>query len=529
MQKQTRIAVVLCLFAVALMSLGLGTAGAAPKKGGHLTYAMTGSPSSLNPVIISGLPSYTVTWAIFDPLVTADPETLEIKPALASSWDFSADGLVWTFRLRNDVKWHDGKPFTAKDVKFTLESVVDPKVNSRRMADFEAIDKVVVVDAHTAKIFLKQPYAPLLGSLGMLGIVPEHALAGKDMNTADFNRVPIGTGPYKFVKWLSGDRIVVRANHEYWDGDPNIEEITFRIIPDANTILAQLLSGQIDIADAKPANLEMFEKNPKFEVYSCQVPVYYFLALDLRQPRFQDKRVREAIVSAVDRNKIVEKVLKGYGSVAESHYPPYSWVYNPKVPQCPYDPARAKKLLAEAGWHPGSDGMLQKDGKRFAMTIEVDKGDLVREQVAVILQSYLKDIGINAQVKVYEWSTFVDRMINNKYEDSFFCWWALGIDPDYQTYRVFHSSQMGNGYNNTFYQNPTVDKLLDEARRLTDPAQRKERYQALAKVLAEDVAQVFLYWEDNLLVADKRIKGIKPSPMNRVKSILWNIQDWYIE
>ncbi len=427
------------------------------------------------------------------------------------------------------MKWHDGKPFTAEDVKYTLETIVDPKVNSKRLADFQAIDKVVVVDPYTAKVILKQPYAPLLGSLGMLGIVPKHALEGTDVNTAEFNRAPIGTGPYKFVKWTAGDRIVVKANHDYWNGDPNIEELTFKIIPDANTILAQLLSGEVDIADAKPANLDMLEKNPKFEVYSCKVPVYYFLGLDLRQPRFQDKRVRQALITAIDRKKIVDKVLKGYGSVADSHFPPYSWVYNPNVPKYPYDPAKAKSLMAEAGWRPGSDGILQKDGKRFTMTIEVDKGDLVREQVAVILQSYLKEIGIDASVKVYEWSTFLDRMISSKYEDSFFCWWALGIDPDYQTYRVFHGSQVGNGYNNTFYKNATVDKLLDEARRLTNAAERKKRYQTLTAVLAEDAAEVFLYWEDNLLVADKRIKGITPSPLNRVECIFWNVQNWYIE
>ncbi len=498
-----------------------------PVSGDTIVTASIGDARRLNPVIANDSASGDINGQVFNGLIRYDKD-LNFEGELAESWEVSDDGLVFTFHLRSGVKWHDGEPFTADDVLFTYQKLIDPNVATPYGADYEIVEKAEVLDPLTFRVTYKEPFAPALESWSM-GIIPRHLLEGKDINTDEFNRSPIGTGPYKFKEWLTGQKIVLTVNEAYFNGRPNIDEYIFRIIPDQATIFQELKVKGVDTVSLTPlqftrqTDTAFFHEN--FQKFRYPSNGYTYLGYNLKDPKFADKRVRQALAHAINREDIIKGVRLGLGSPATGPYPAhYDWAYNPDVRTYPYDPEKARDMLREAGWEDtDQDGVLDKEGVPFRFTLITNLGNDDRKLSAVIIQQNLKKVGIDIKIKIVEWQAFLNQFINKRRFEAIILGWGIGIDPD--NYIMWHSSQTKpEEYNFVSYNNPEVDELLDRGRRTFDQKKRKKIYQKIHAILAEDQPYCFLYVPDALPILDARFHGIK-----KEKAGIWyNFEEWWV-
>src|SRR6266446_7444300 len=357
------------LIALLVALIGL-TPAASRAAGKDFVIGLSGDATSLNPVVATDGQSYITEWPLFDSLVELD-QSLNVKPLLAESWEVSRDGLTYTFKLKRGVKWHDGKPFTARDVAFTFYSVLDPKVTTPHRAYFDAlagfpeltakenpkrpeelaVRPIEIVDDHTVRFRLRYPSGSFLAVLvnPRAGIVPEHVLKGVDLNTAEFNRRPVGTGPFRFVEWRRGERLVMEANAQYHGGRPALDRLIFRIIPDGVVLLQELRAGGVDFMENPPlTEVARLKQTAGLKVLLADNTSYNYLGYRQDLPPFDDMRVRRAFYHAVDAGTLVRQVLQGYAAPATGQFPPSSWAFDPSVKGYPFDPARARALLAEA-------------------------------------------------------------------------------------------------------------------------------------------------------------------------------------
>jgi peptide/nickel transport system substrate-binding protein len=523
--------IALMVLSVALAA-GLGGPPAAEAAGKDFVIGYLGDATSLNPVIATDGQSYIAEWPIFDSLVELD-EKLGVKPLLAESWDVSKDGLTYTFKLKKAVKWHDGKPFTARDVAFTFYSVLDPKVTTPHRGYFDALvgfpeltnkdnpkkpeelaqKPIEVVDDHTIRFRLRYPYGAFLAVLvnPRAGIVPEHVLRGQDLNTAEFNRKPIGTGPFKFVEWRRGERIVLEANPDYHAGRPALDRLIYRVIPDAVVLLQELRAGGVDFIERPPlTEVGRLKQTPGFKVITADNTLYTYFGFRQDLAPFDDLNVRRALYHAIDVPAIVREVLQGYGAVATGQFAPSSWAFDPSVKPYPYDPNRAKALFAEAGWKPGPDGVLMKDGKRLSFSLRHDQADQTVKDTAIIVQEFLKKVGVEARIEPLDWPTFVKKLFASDFE-GIVVGWTNFHDPDPFAYSIWHSSQW-KARNFAHYKNPRADAALDAARRTGDQGERKKHYAEFSKILMEDAPYVFLYYQQQVYVTRQAYDGFVPVP-----------------
>jgi peptide/nickel transport system substrate-binding protein len=527
-------------------ALVLGPAGPALAAGRDMVIGLSGDATSLNPVIATDGISYTVEWPIFDSLLELDA-SLNVRPLLAESWEVSKDGLTYTFKLKKGVTWHDGKPFTARDVAFTFYSVLDPKVTTPHRAYFDAlvgfpeltakenakrpeelaVRPIEVVDDHTVRFRLRYPSGSFLAVLvnPRAGIVPEHLLKGVDLNTAEFNRKPVGTGPFKFVEWRRGERIVMEANDRYHAGRPALNRLIFRIIPDAVVLLQELRAGGVDFIENPPlTEMARLKQTAGLRVLVADSTSYTYFGWRQDVAPFTDIRVRRALNHAIDVASIVKEVLQGYAAVATGQFPPSSWAFDASVKPYAYDPNLAKSLLAEAGFKPGPDGVLVRDGKRFTFSIRHDQANQSVKDTAVIIQEYLKRVGVEATLEPLDWPTFVKKLFASDFEGIVVAW-TNHHDPDPFAYTIWHSSQW-KGRNFAHYKNPRVDELLEQARRTNVVAERKKAYGEFSKVLMEDAPYTFLYFQQQVYVTRQGYEGFVPIPTfagvyQSLKAVRW--------
>lgn len=494
-----------------------------PVDGDTFVEASLGDPTRLNPLLATDSASNTVNGYVFNGLVKYDRD-LKLVGDLAASWTVRRGGLEIVFKLRPNVRWHDGAPFTAADVVFTHERLTDPKVLTPFGADFALVRSVEAVDPLTVRVTYKEPFAPALESWG-IGIVPRHVFAGGDFNAHPANRKPIGTGPYRFVELKTDEKAVLRANPDYFEGRPRLDRVIVRVIPDSSVQFLELRNQSIDTMGLRPdqhiAYDAFFQNHQKFRYPSFS---YTFLGFNLKRPLFRDRRVRRAVAMALDKREIIDGVLLGYGRSATGPFPPSSWAFDPAVPEIPHDPGAARSLLAEAGWtDTDGDGVLDKDGRPFAFTVITNQGNKLREQTAVILQSHLARLGVKMEVRVLEWSSFIHDFVDKGNFDAIILGWNLGRDPD--QYLIWHSSQQGGGrYNFVGYENPLVDRLWEEGRRTFDRTARERVYRKIHRVLAEDLPYVFLYYPDSLPTVHKRFRNVEVAPAG----LGWNFREWYV-
>ncbi|MGH7277231.1 MAG: peptide-binding protein, partial [Candidatus Rokuibacteriota bacterium] len=502
-----------------------------PAYGDTLIEASIANISGLIPNVTSDQASHEVGSLIYTGLVMRDRD-LNIVGDLAESWEFSKDCLNLTFRLRKNARWHDGKPFTADDVVFTWEAMVNPKTPTAYREDFLAVKSVAAPDPHTVRVAYTAPYAKALQSWEMW-MLPRHLLQtyvqeGK-LREAPQNRVsPVGTGPYRFQEWKSGEKVVLTENADYYAGRPRIARVVYRIIPSQATIFLELKAKGVDLASLTAMQYARQTEYPAFrkayEKYRYPGNGYTYLGFNLEDKRFADKRVRHAFAHAINRRELIDGVIQGLGREATGPFKPGTWAHNPTVRTYPYDLARAKALLAEAGWKDtDGDGLLDKDSRAFTFELLTNQGNEERKRVAQIVQASLKDLGIGVEVRVLEWAAFIKEYIQKRRFEAIVLGWGIGQDPD--QYAVWHSSQTGpDQLNHISFRHPEADALLEKGRSSCRQEERQPVYHRLHALLAEEQPLVFLYFRDALPVVASRVRGVAPSP----GGIKYNFPEWYV-
>jgi len=485
-----------------------------------------GDATTLVPIVASDSASHAICGLVFNGLLKYDKD-IKLVGVLAKTWDISEDGKVITFHLRQGVKWHDGAPFTAYDCEFTYQKLIDPEVRTPYSGDFREMEKVEVIDDYTFQVTYKEVFSPGLASWGMW-ILPKHLLENENLNNTKFSRNPIGTGPYKFKKWLSGQRIELVSNHDYFEGQPGIDRFIYKIIPDQATMFLELSTGQVDNMSLTPlqysrqTDTKFFKKNyQKFRYPSFG---FTYLGLNLEDPKFSDLRVRKAINFAINKDEIIDGILLGLGRVCTGPFTPESWAYNKNIIPAGYEPDKARQLLAEAGYQDiNKDDWLDKNGEIFEFTIITNQGNSQRQMAAEIIQRRLKDVGIKVKIKVIEWSAFITEFVDKRNFEAILLGWGLSRDPD--LYDIWHSSKTKPGeFNFVNYKNEEVDQLLVAGRRTFDVEERTKIYNRIHELIYNDQPYIFLYVPDALPIVHSRFKGIEVAP----SGIGHNFIKWFV-
>lgn len=497
-----------------------------PSYGDAIVAASSGDARTLVPILASDSASSDICGFVFNGLVKYD-KNVKLVGDLAESWDIEDEGKTIIFHLKKGVCWHDGAPFTARDVEFTYKKLIDPNVRTPYSGDYERIESLAVVDDHTVRVKYKEPFAPALSSWGMW-VMPEHLLKNEDLNKTKFSRSPIGTGPYKFKSWRTGEKIELVSNYDYFEGRPYIDRYIYRIIPDEATTFLELQTQGVDMSHLTPLQFTRQTDNKTFKAHYNKFRYsgfgYTYMGYNLSDPRFQDVRVRRAINYAVNKREIIDAVFFGLAGITTGPFITDSWAYNKDIAPAPYDPVEAKRLLNEAGWiDSDGNGWIEKDGIEFEFTVLVNQGNAERQRTAELMQKQLKAVGIRMKIRVIEWSSLISEFIEKRRFEAVVMGWFLSRDPD--CYDIWHSSKTRRGeFNFIGYKNERVDKLLEEGRRTFDQSKRAVIYHEIHRLIYEDQPYLFLYTPDALPIVNSRFKGVESSPIG----IGYNFIKWYV-
>jgi peptide/nickel transport system substrate-binding protein len=497
-----------------------------PVAGDAIVEGTIGEASTLIPILAADSASHSVAGQIYNGLVKYDKD-LAIVGDLAESFAISADGLTITFHLRKGVKWHDGAPFSSRDVLYTYRVIIDPKTPTAYAEDFKQVKNIVAPDDHTIRVTYDKPFAPALASWGT-SILPAHLLEGQDITKSPLARKPVGTGPYRFKEWIAGQKIVLEYNPAYFEGRPYLDRYIYRIIPDTSTMYMEMKAGAIDLMNLTPVQYARQTTSrqftSRFNKFRYPSSGYLYMGYNLRHPLFGDKRIRQAITAAINKEELIHGVLFGMGQKAHGPIVPGRWAYNPNVKDIGYDPKHAAELLAQAGWkEKNADGILVRDGKPFQFTILTNQGNQQRLMSAQIIQQRLKYVGIDVKIRIVEWATFLKEYIDKGKFEVVMLAWNISQDPD--MFDVWHSSKTNPGeLNFVGFKNAEVDRLLVEGRGTFDIEKRKQAYFRIQEILAEEQPYTFLYVPDALPTVSARIRGVEPAPAG----IGHNQIKWYV-
>ncbi|MEU0373600.1 ABC transporter substrate-binding protein [Streptomyces sp. NPDC006283] len=516
----TAMAAALTFGAAACSNPGGGGAGSTAKDAAVVGIAY--EPDSLSPLLGYGKDGNS---KIFDGLLAFDGD-MKLRPALAAKLpEVSADGLTYTYELRRGVKFSDGKPFGAKDVVFTYRTILDEKTNNASRTELDAVKDVKAVGDDTVVFTLKYPYAPF-AQRTVLPIAPEHVAGKQDVNTGPFTTKPIGTGPYILTGWSKGEKLSFKANPDYWGGAPAVKKFTMAIIKDDDVRATRLRAGDLDGAILPPNLAKGFKTEPGKKTYEATTYDYRTVTLPTHNKVAGDTAVRRALDTAVDRQAMVDSILEGAGTPAHGPVPTGSPWFT-KGTERRHDLAGAKKILDEAGWKPGKDGIRVKNGVRAAFPLWYLTGDKLRQDHALAYASDAKKAGIDITTKAGTWEVIEPRMEH----DAVLAGGGAPGDPDFDQYLLLKSSLAGDGFNNmAWYDNPAVDKALEAGRRSGRTAERKAAYDTVQRELAKNPGYTFLTHIDHVYVVNDKWDGLttqtEPHDHGLASGPWWNVEDW---
>lgn len=464
-----------------------------------VTLAVLTSPNSLDPRIGSDETSQRVHQLVYDNLLALDDQ-LKVVGGLASSWE-QADPLNYVVHLRRGVKFHDGHELTADDVVYTFSCFIDPKFVSPRKGAYRTLDHVTAIDPYTVRFTLKEPFGSFPIQL-VMPVVPNGA--GPELRDH-----PVGTGPYRFVSAAVDDHVELAAFHDYFRGAPANDGVVLKVVPDEIMRALELRKGTIDMVvnDLSPDVIHQLEAEKSVAIAESPGTDYAYIGINMRDPVLRDKRVRYALGYAIDRQAIVDHLRRGLARPAIGILPPASWAFDPGVFQFTHDPAKARALLDEAGYRdPDGDG----PEPRLRLSLKVSTNEFIRLQAAVIQQD-LKAVGIDLDVRSYEFATMYADVLKGNFQ-LFTLQWVGVSDPD-MLRRVFHSKQMPpNGFNRGYYENPEVDRLIDAAMAAPTDEERRRLYGSAQRVIAEDAPYISLWYKTNVAVSRTNIEGVTLTP-----------------
>jgi peptide/nickel transport system substrate-binding protein len=464
-----------------------------------LVMIIESSPTNLDPRVGIDAQSERIGELLFDALLTRD-EHFNVHPGLAERWEIP-DPLIYVFHLHRGVMFHDGRPLTSRDVKWTFDSLLEGKIRSTKASAYRSVDRVEALDESTVVFHLKEPNATLLWNLseGASGIVPYGSLD-------EITRNPVGSGPFKFVSAEQDKEVIVERNDHYWGEKARVERVRFNVVPDATTRALELRKGSADAAiNAFTSDtIVALERESSLRVERAPGTVLSYLAFNLRDSTLRDVRVRQAIAYAIDRGPILQYIWRGFAQPALSVLPPQSWAYDAEVAVYPHDPEKARQLLDAAGYQ-------ARDGVRFHLTMKTSTEESTR-LLAAVLQQQLRDVGIALDIRTFEFATFFADVTSGAFEVYSLRWIGGNADPDIFEL-AFHSHRFPpKGANRGFYSNPRVDALIDSARRETDQNTRKRLYAEVQEALAQEVPYINLWYFDNVLVHTRRVRNVTLNP-----------------
>lgn len=496
-----------------------------PVEGDWLIYHMSAEPGTLNPITATDAYESTINRNIYETLVERDNESLELKPLLAESWEISEDKKSFVFTLRKGVKWHDGTPFTARDIVYSYERIIDPGVDSPHLKSYyKDIESVTAISDHKVRFVYSKPYFLALEFCGGMPIVPEHIFDKGDFNTNPAGRSPVGTGPYKFVEWDTGSQILLTRNSEYWGEKPNIKKVVFKIINDDTVKFQVLKNGNLDVAGLTPvqwdkqSNTESFTRN--YNKHAYFTPNYSFIGWNQRRSYFSDKRVRRAMTHFLNRDLVLEKILLDLGTVVTNPFFLKSPEYPKYIEAYEYNPEKAVELLNAAGWTDSDgDGVRDKNGVRFEFEFLVPNGSETGEKIATIFKEEIKKHGIVMNIRKTEWAVFTQRLNQRKF-DAVTLAWSMGVESD--PYQIWSSTQAEQGSNFVGFVNKEADELIEKARGEFDRDKRIKLYNRFAEIVHEEQPYTFLFCRQSTVAINKRFENVNIYPLGI------DFIEWYV-
>jgi peptide/nickel transport system substrate-binding protein len=490
-------------FALPVLAFCLALAGCAPQRTDPATAVILieSSPLNLDPRVGTDAQSERIDELIFEGLVRRD-DNFELKPRLAESWEI-ADPLTYTFHLRHDVRFHDGRAMTAADVKWTLDSLLNGTVRSAKTSAYRYVDRVEAPDEFTLTIRLKEPYAALLWNLsdGAMGVVPKGS--GEELA-----RRPIGTGPFRFVSETPDREVVIARNEQYWGKRAGLARVRFNVVPDATTRALELRKGSADAEiNALPGDMiAALARQPNLVVERAPGTSYQYLAMNLRDPILKNVLVRQALAYAIDRPPLIHYLWHDMARPANSVLPPQHWAYDAAAIVYPHDAAKARSLLDEAGYPAGADGV------RFHLVMKTSTDESTRLLCAV-LQQQLRQVGVALDIRSYEFATFYADVVKGAFQ-LYSMRWVGGSNQDPDIFEnVFDTASFApKRANRGYYSNPAVDRLIARGRRSVDEQERAAAYTGIQEILNGELPYVHLWWADNVLVHTRKLENVHVSP-----------------
>ncbi len=485
-----------------------------------------GEPSNLLPPLSSDSASSEVSKFLFVSLLQYDKD-LNLVPYAAESYEVLDGGLTLRFILRKGIYWEDGVEMTAEDVAYTYRMMIDPKTPTAYGGAFRMISSLETPDRYTVIVRYDKPFARALVTWAS-AIMPRHLLEGTDLTQTPYAHKPVGNGPFRFKAWERGTRVTLTANPGYFRGRPYLDGLVFQIIPDLTTMFLELKAGSVDLMGLTPQQYIYQTESPEirdaFNKFRYLNYSYTYLGYNLERPLFRDKRVRQALAHIIDKKEVITGALLGQGVPVNAPYVPTSWVYNTDIKPYEVDLDKARDLLAKAGWRQDSRGVMRNArGEPFRFTILTNQGNEQRMKAAVIIQSQLARVGIEARVRTVEWAVFLSRFLHPGRYDAVVMAWTTPLDPD--LFDVWHSSRIEPpGLNFMRYRNAEVDELVVKARETFDLQARKAMYDRVQEILHEEQPYCFLYVPYSLPIVQKRFRGVEIAPAG----LDWNIDTWWV-